>query len=39
MALLNVATVIVWVFALLCGVRVFQRGGWLLRVRRLVVAI
>src|SRR3989338_3746801 len=39
MALLNVATVIVWVFALLCGVRVFQRGGWLLRARRLVAAI
>src|SRR3990167_2278141 len=39
MALLGAATVIVWVLALLCGVRVFQRGGWLVRTRRLLAAI
>ena len=39
MALLATATVMVWVFALVCGIRVFARGGWLVRVRRLLVAM
>ena len=39
MTLIIAATIIAWLFALLCGVRLFQRGGWLVRVRRLLAAI
>ncbi|MDP3703168.1 MAG: hypothetical protein Q8R78_02115 [Candidatus Omnitrophota bacterium] len=39
MMLLGAATMIVWVFALLCSVRVFRRGGWLARSRWLLAAI